>query len=390
MTEPIRRVFLLVLDSLGIGEAPDAAAFGDEGSNTFRSLTRSPRFGADTLRQLGIYNIDGVEGPGVAAPKAAVARLTERSQGKDTTTGHWEIAGVVSERPLPTYPHGFPPEVIAAFEAATGRGTLCNRPYSGTQVIADYGEEHRRTGKLIVYTSADSVFQVAAHEAVVPPATLYRYCEQAREILRGEHGVGRVIARPFTGEWPFTRTPRRHDFSLPPPRPTLLDRLSDGGREVLAVGKIGDIFAGRGITQAIRTANNEEGMERTKALQQKDFWGLCFVNLVDFDMLYGHRNDVDGYAAALAAFDRWLPSFLKDMREGDVLLLTADHGCDPATPSTDHSREYTPLLVVGDAIRPVNLGTRGSFADIAATVCDWFGVPPTEAGESFAAAITRA
>ena len=388
MTQPVRRVFLIVLDSLGIGEAPDAAAFGDEGSNTLRSISRSPQFSADTLRELGMFNIDGVDGPGVAVPKAATARMTERSRGKDTTIGHWEIAGLVSEKPLPTYPHGFPPEVIGAFEAATGRGTLCNRPYSGTQVIADYGREHCRTGKLIVYTSADSVFQVAAHEEIVPPEELYRYCGQAREILQGEHGVGRVIARPFTGEWPYTRTPRRHDFSLSPPGVTLLDQVSGAGLEVLAVGKIGDIFAGRGVTQSFVTTGNDDGMERTSALQKENFHGLCFVNLVDFDMLYGHRNDVDGYAAALAAFDRWLPSFLRGMRQEDVLLLTADHGCDPATPSTDHSREYTPLLVVGETVRPVNLGTRGSFADIAATICEWLGVPVPPDGESFAAVLT--
>ncbi len=386
---PIQRIFLIVLDSLGIGEAPDAADFGDTGSNTFRSISRSPAFRADTLRELGICNIDGVDGPRVDTPRAAVARMTERSRGKDTTIGHWEIAGMVSEKPLPTYPDGFPPDVMAAFERATGRGTLCNRPCSGTQVIADYGEEHLRTGKLIVYTSADSVFQVAAHEDVVPPEELYRYCMQAREILQGEHGVGRVIARPFTGEYPFRRTSRRHDFSLLPPQPTMLDLVSEAGLDVLSVGKISDIFAARGVTTSYRTASNAEGMERTKALQKETFHGLCFVNLVDFDMIYGHRNDVDGYAAALAAFDGWLPSFLRDMRKEDVLLITADHGCDPATPSTDHSREYTPLLVVGDAIRPVNLGTRGSFADIAATVCDWLGVPSPPAGLSFAKEVTK-
>ena len=302
--------------------------------------------------------------------------MTERSKGKDTTIGHWEIAGVISPRPLPTYPNGFPPEVIEAFRQKTGRGVLCNRPYSGTEVIRDYGREHLETGALIVYTSADSVFQIAAHESIVPPEQLYEYCRIARELLQGEHGVGRVIARPFEGEWPFVRTPRRHDFSLEPPSETMLDRIKAAGLDVIAVGKIHDIFAGCGDTEHIFTSGNTDGIAQAIALTKRPFHGLCFVNLVDFDMLYGHRNDPDGYARALTEFDRALPQLLAGLGEGDVLMITADHGCDPATPSTDHSRECTPWLIAGPAVRPgVNLGTLPTFADISATVLDAFGLP---------------
>ncbi len=380
----MKRVFLIVLDSCGIGAAPDAAAFGDAGADTLRRIAASPAFYADTLRRLGLGNIDGQDylGP-VEAPQAAYGRLTECSAGKDTTIGHWELAGVVSPTPLPTYPEGFPPEVLAAFSAATGRGVLCNRPYSGTQVIADYGKQHLETGNLIVYTSADSVFQIAAHEDIVPPEQLYEYCRAAREILCGEHGVGRVIARPFVGEHPhFTRTGNRRDFSLQPPRETMADAIAAAGQEVVAVGKIRDIFAGRGITRHVATHNNEEGMAATATLLEEDFGGLCFINLVDFDMLYGHRQDVDGYAAALAAFDRWLPTCLGALREEDILLITADHGCDPGDSHTDHTREYVPLLVYGHRISPVNLGTRPTFADVAATVTAYLGVPYHGAGES--------
>ena len=373
----------MVLDSCGCGAAPDAAAFGDAGVNTLRRIAASPRFSADALCQLGLGHIDGIDYLPKGELTAAVARLTERSAGKDTTIGHWELAGVVSPLPLPTYPDGFPEEVLEPFRRATGRGVLCNRPYSGTQVIADYGRQHLDTGDLIVYTSADSVFQIAAHEELVPPERLYDYCRAAREILTGQHGVGRVIARPFTGKAPaFTRTGNRRDFSLQPPAPTMLDAIAAAGMDVRAVGKISDIFAGRGVTHKTVTHSNEEGMAAAMEAVDADFHGLCFVNLVDFDMLYGHRQDVDGYAAALTAFDRWLPSFLAKMRPEDLLLITADHGCDPGDNSTDHTREYVPLLVTGQAVKPVNLGTRSTFADVAATVTDYLGVSYDGAGES--------
>ena len=373
----VNRIFLIVLDSVGIGEAPDAADFGDAGSNTLAAAAASRFFDLPELGRLGLFNIDGVScRPAAAEPEGSFARMTERSKGKDTTIGHWEIAGVISPRPLPTYPNGFPPEVIEAFRQKTGRGVLCNRPYSGTEVIRDYGREHLETGALIVYTSADSVFQIAAHESIVPPEQLYEYCRIARELLQGEHGVGRVIARPFEGEWPFVRTPRRHDFSLEPPSETMLDRIKAAGLDVIAVGKIHDIFAGRGDTEHIFTSGNTDGIARAIALAKRPFHGLCFVNLVDFDMLYGHRNDPDGYARALTEFDRALPKLLAGLGEGDVLMITADHGCAPATPSTDHSRDYTPWLIAGPAVRPgVNLGTLPTFADISATVLDAFGLP---------------
>lgn len=381
----MKRVFLIVLDSCGIGAEPDAALFGDSSDcHTLRRASASPHFCADTLCRLGLGNIDGQDFlPKAVHPMAAVARMTERSMGKDTTIGHWEIAGVVSPEPLPTYPQGFPPEVLDAFSAAVGRGVLCNRPYSGTQVIQDYGEEHIKTGSLIVYTSADSVFQIAAHEDVVPVETLYDYCRAARKILTGKHGVGRVIARPFTGQAPaFTRTANRRDFSLLPPRETMLDAISAAGQTVWAVGKIRDIFAGQGITRFELTHSNLQGMEAAMAALDTPFEGLCFVNLVDFDMLYGHRQDVDGYGRAIADFDRWLPSFLSKMGEEDLLMITADHGCDPGDNHTDHTREYTPWLICGKPVRPVNLGTRPTFADIAATVTDYLGVPYAGAGES--------
>ncbi len=382
----MKRVFLIVLDSVGIGAEPDADRFGDVGTNTMRSISRSANFRIDNLRQAGLGNIDGLDFLGRCdSPFAAVARMQEASAGKDTTIGHWEIAGLYSGTPLPTYPEGFPEEVLSAFRKATGRGVLCNRPYSGTEVIRDFGDEHLKTGKLIVYTSADSVFQIAAHEELVPPEQLYEYCRAARKILTGSHAVGRVIARPFTGEsGNYTRTANRRDFSLEPTGITLLDALKEAGRDVIAVGKITDIFAGRGVTESVFTHGNAEGMTATLDLQKKDFHGLCFVNLVDFDMLYGHRNDVDGYAAALAEFDRWLPSFVQGMREDDVLMITADHGCDPGDVSTDHTREYTPLLVIGPRVTPKNLGTRHTFSDIAASVAEMLGVAYRTAGSSFA------
>lgn len=379
----MKRVFLIVLDSVGIGEMPDAAAYGDAGSNTIRAAAGSPYFSMPNMKKLGFFNIDGVElGEREASPQGAFARMTEVSKGKDTTIGHWEIAGVISQKPLPTFPEGFPQELLAEFERRTGRGILCNRPYSGTEVIRDYGEEHLKSGKLIVYTSADSVFQIAAHEEVVPVETLYEYCRVAREILTGDVGVGRVIARPFTGTpGNFTRTGNRHDFSLEPPRATMLDLLRQAGYEVLSVGKIVDIFAGRGITDHVRTKNNAEGIDRTLAYMDRDFEGLCFTNLVDYDMLYGHRNDVDGYAKALTYFDERLPELLGKLRGEDILMITADHGCDPSTSSTDHSREYTPLVLAGKNVPAgKNFGTRESFADIAATVLQYFGIEKECAG----------
>ena len=374
-----------MLDSFGIGEEPDAPSFGDWDVNTLRSVAGSPFFRVPNLQRLGLFNIDGVTvGEKVDAPKAAIARLRERSMGKDTTIGHWEIAGLVSEKPLPTYPNGFPKEVLEEFSQKTGRGVLCNLPYSGTAVIQEYGKEHMETGNLIVYTSADSVFQIAAHEEIVPLEELYEDCRIARKILVGEHGVGRVIARPFVGpkEGPFVRTAHRHDFSLLPPKATMLDHLKDAGKDVIAVGKIMDIFAGRGITEHVYTSGNEEGIERTLEYLDRDFEGLCFVNLVDYDMLYGHRRDVDGYAKALTYFDEKLPELLAKLGEEDVLMITADHGCDPAyLKTTDHTREYVPLLAYGPKVPALDFGTRETFADIAATVLSMLGVKGETAGK---------
>ena len=383
--EDNRRLFLIVLDSVGIGEAPDAAQFGDEGSNTVRAAVEA---GADlpNLRRLGLFNIDGMDWTEPeAAPIGAFGRMREASMGKDTTIGHWEIAGVVSPKPLPTFPDGFPPEIIRNFEKLTGRKVICNKPYSGTQLLLDYGREHVKTGALMVYTSADSVFQVAAHEDIVPIEELYHDCELAREMLTGDYAVGRVIARPFVGEYPnYTRTARRHDYSLQPPRATMLNNLEDAGYECIGVGKISDIFAGSGITQQIRTQNNTDGIAKTLDLMENDFEGICFVNLVDFDMVYGHRNDAPGYARALMEFDQALPKFMEQMGEDDLLIITADHGCDPSTPSTDHSREYTPMLAWSKKIRPgANLGTRTTFADIGATVLEYFGLENRTDGQSF-------
>ena len=386
-----RRLFLIVLDSVGIGEAPDAALFGDEGSNTLRAAVEA---GADlpNLKKLGLFNIDGMDWTtGEQAPAGAFGRMQEASMGKDTTIGHWEIAGVVSPKPLPTFPDGFPPEIIEKFEQLTGRKVICNKPYSGTQLLLDYGREHVETGALMVYTSADSVFQVAAHEEVVPVEELYRYCEMARELLIGDYAVGRVIARPFIGEYPnYTRTSRRHDFSLKPPRPTMLDAIRDAGLDSIAVGKISDIFAGSGVTEIIRTANNTEGIARTLELLRRDFHGICFVNLVDFDMIYGHRNNAPGYAEALMEFDRALPEICAGLKKEDLLMITADHGCDPSTPSTDHSREYTPLVAWSPSVfQGTNLGTHSTFADIGATAVDFFGLENHTDGSSFLPEIWR-
>ena len=367
-----KRVFLIVLDSVGIGAEPDADLFGDVGTNTLKSCAQSSFFDMPNMRNMGLFNIDGVKewAEGTDSIRAAIARCREKSMGKDTTIGHWEIAGIISPKPLPTYPDGFPEDVLREFSRQTGRGVLCNKPYSGTQVINDYGDEHVKTGDLIVYTSADSVFQIAAHEDIVPVETLYEYCAKARTILTGEHCVGRVIARPFIGSsGNYTRTPRRHDFSLIPPKDTMLDNIKDAGKMVYAVGKIKDIFAGAGISDFTYTSGNEEGIQKTIEMLDRDFEGLCFINLVDYDMLYGHRRDVDGYAKALTYFDQKLPEIISKMREDDVLMITADHGCDPAyTKTTDHTREYIPFVMYGQKIKPVNYGTRETFSDIGATV----------------------
>ena len=370
-----KRVFLIVLDSCGAGQMPDCALFGDRDCHTIKRISTSEKFSCENLSKMGLGNIDGLDFLGtVDNPTARVARIAERSMGKDTTIGHWEIAGIVSEVALPTYPDGFPAEVLEEFTKRTGRKVLCNKPYSGTDVIRDYGEEHVRTGDLIVYTSADSVFQIAAHEDIVPIEQLYEYCRIAREILQGKHGVGRVIARPFTGEHPFKRTANRHDFSLEPYGKTVLDAIVEQGKTVYAIGKIYDIFAGKGVSDKVFTHSNTEGMELSLDALNRDFEGLCFINLVDFDMLYGHRQDIDGYANAFAEFDRWLPSFVDGMKDDDILIITADHGCDPGDHHTDHTREYIPCVMYGKNIEPANLGTRTTYADIAATVADYLGV----------------
>ena len=383
----MKRIFLIVLDSFGIGAMPDSPAFGDVGVNTLASCATSPKLHIPNMISAGLGNIDGVTCLPKTAQQAAIARLTEASMGKDTTIGHWEIAGLISPDPLPTYPEGFPEEVLAPFRAATGRGVLANAPWSGTAVLDEFGEEHMRTGDLIVYTSADSVFQIAAHEDIVPPEQLYEYCRIARKILVGKHGVGRVIARPFvgTGKGNFKRTANRHDFSLEPPKATLLDAVKAAGLDSIGVGKIYDIFAGIGTTEHVYNQNNAHGMEHTANYAAKDFHGLCFVNLVDFDMVYGHRRNIDGYAAALTEFDAWLGDFLPALGEEDLVMITADHGCDPGyTATTDHTREYVPLLILGKAVKSVNLGTRASFADIAATVAELLGVDYDTPGKSFA------
>lgn len=382
-----KRVFWIVLDSFGIGELPDAAAFGDEGSNTLAACAATGKLNIPNMISLGLGNIEGVSCIEKAKePKGAFGRNLEVSLGKDTTTGHWELAGLISERPFPTYPDGFPQEVVDKFKEATGLDLLCNKPYSGTQLLLDYGKEHVETGKPIVYTSADSVFQIAAHEDVIPVEKLYEICEKSRAFLQGEHGVGRVIARPFKGEYPdYYRTSNRHDFSLVPSKDTALDVLMQNGFDTIGVGKIYDIFAGKGVSETHRTGPNNIGMEKSAELQKKDFTGLCFINLVDFDMVYGHRNDAEGYANALSEFDAWLGTFMENMNDDDVVMITADHGCDPATPSTDHSREYIPFLAYGKNIKAgVDLGTRKTYADQSKTILEIFGITESKtAGESF-------
>ena len=385
----MKRIFLIVLDSFGIGGMPDCQSFGDVGVNTLAACATSQHLQIPNMIAAGLGNIDGVTCLPKAQHTGAIARMQESSMGKDTTIGHWEIAGLISPDPLPTYPEGFPEEVLAPFKAATGRGVLANAPWSGTAVIDEYGEQHMKTGDLIVYTSADSVFQIAAHEEIVPPEQLYEYCRIARKILQGKHGAGRVIARPFVGtSGAYKRTSNRHDYSLEPPATTLLDAIKASGKASIAVGKIFDIFAGIGTTEHVYNKSNADGLDHTMHYAQQDFEGLCFVNLVDFDMLFGHRRDIDGYARALTEFDAWLPEFLAQLGDEDLVMITADHGCDPGyTATTDHTREYVPLLVLGKQVKPVDLGTRKSFADIAATVAQLLDVQLDTQGESFAGEI---
>ena len=383
----MKRVFLIVLDSCGIGGMPDAASFGDRNVNTLASCAATGKLRIPNMIAAGLGNIDGVTClPKTDAPTGAIARLAERSMGKDTTIGHWEIAGIVSPDPLPTYPEGFPEEILAPFRQATGRGVLANAPWSGTAVIDEYGAQHMQTGDLIVYTSADSVFQIAAHEDIVPPQQLYEYCRIARKLLTGKHGVGRVIARPFMGKpGSFQRTANRHDFSLEPPKATLLDAVKAAGKASIGVGKIHDIFAGQGLTDHVYNKSNADGMNHTDNYAAQAFEGLCFVNLVDFDMQFGHRRDAEGYANALNEFDAWLGDFLPKLGQEDLVMITADHGCDPGYgATTDHTREYVPLLVLGKQVKPVNLGTRASCADIAATVAQLLDVSLDTPGQSFA------
>ena len=384
----MKRIFLIVLDSFGIGAMADSESFGDVGVNTLASCATSKYLHIPNMIAAGLGNMDGVSClPKVENPTGAFCRLSEKSMGKDTTIGHWEIAGLVSENPLPTYPDGFPDEILEPFKAATGRGVLANAPWSGTAVLDEFGEEHMRTGDLIVYTSADSVFQIAAHEDIVSPEQLYEYCRIARKLLVGKHGVGRVIARPFVGEkaGAFKRTANRHDFSLEPPKETLLDAVKAAGLDSIGVGKIYDIFAGIGTTEHVYNESNANGMEHTTRYAAQNFHGLCFVNLVDFDMVYGHRRNIDGYAQALTEFDAWLGKFLPTLGEDDLVMITADHGCDPGyTATTDHTREHVPLLILGKAVKPVNLGTRHGFCDIAATVAELLDVDLETPGVSFA------
>lgn len=379
-----KRIFLMVMDSFGIGGAKDAARFGDEGSDTLRSLMETDGFSAPTLGKLGLFHINGVKHhTEQETPIGAYARVCEQSEGKDSTIGHWELAGIRSDDPLPTYPNGFPDDIIKEFERRTGRKVICNKPYSGTEVIKDYGTQQVKTGALIVYTSVDSVMQIAAHTDIIPLKELYRCCKIAREILSGEYAVGRVIARPFTGDYPYKRTSDRHDYSALPPKTTVLELLKNHGLETIAVGKINDIFAGVGISEAIRSGSNEEGMRVMTSLLDRDFHGLCFVNFVDFDTVFGHRRNTEGYAREVMQLDAWLNGFMQGMRDDDILMITADHGCDPNYKGTDHTRENVPVLVYGKEIKPGNLGVRESFSDVAATIADIFEIPYDLNGESF-------
>lgn len=397
-----RRVFLIVMDSAGVGYAPDAERFGDKGSDTFGTCIRSGRLQVPNLEKMGLYRIQGTSfeqktGNGAAGcndggESGCCGKMTEQSAGKDTTMGHWEIAGIISPEPMPVYPDGFPEELLNEFAEKTGRGVICNEVGSGTEMIKRYGEEQLRTGKWIVYTSADSVFQIAAHEDVIPLEELYEGCRTARAMLTGKNAVGRVIARPYVGTSPenFTRTVNRHDFSLEPPRDTILDVMKSAGYDVIGVGKIHDIFAGRGLTRTFPNEGNDKNMDVTVSLMDEEFEGLCFVNLVDFDMLYGHRNNIEGYTDALNAFDKKLDEFLPKMREDDILIITADHGCDPGFPGTDHTREYVPLFCCGTKIKNgINLGIRESYADIAATIAELFQVDYGGDGKSFLGEVTE-
>ena len=384
----VRRAILIVLDSVGAGELPDAAAYGDQGSDTLGNIARQVPLAIPHLADLGLAAAVAMPGvPVPAAPRAAWGRMAERAAGKDSVTGHWELMGVVLDQPFPTFPHGFPADLIASFEARIGRSVLGNVVASGTAILDTLGDEHCATGRPIVYTSADSVFQIAAHEAVVPVPRLYEWCHIAYELAVVGRGLGRVIARPFVGSsGTYTRTANRHDYAMPPTSETLLDRLAQAGMPVTAVGKVGDLFAGRGITDAIPTASDDDGIDALVRVMASERRGLLFANLVDFDTLYGHRNDVAGYAANLERFDRRLPEILRALDDGDLLIVTADHGNDPTTPSTDHSREYVPLLVTARWLtRPASLGVRTSFADVGQTLAAWFGLPPLPHGASFLA-----
>lgn len=382
-----KRIVLIVLDSVGIGELPDAAQYGDIGSNTLKATWKTGNLNVPNLKSMGLFNITGNDyAAPESSPLASYARLAEASKGKDTTIGHWEISGIISDKALPTYPDGFPEEILKPFSEKTGRKVLCNLPYSGTKVLDDFGDEHMSSGDLIVYTSADSVFQIAAHEDLVPLDELYSYCQTARELLTGEHALGRIIARPFVGSKAegFVRTPNRKDFSLEPQGRTICDILVENDVATVGIGKIYDIFAGKGISKTFKSKSNAYGMEKTIELVKNNEPGFIFVNLVDFDMKFGHRNDVEGYTKALNEFDVQLGELLGCLGDDDMLLITADHGCDPSTPGSDHSREYTPLLVHGKKVKQgVNLGTRSCFSDIAATVAEFFEVESPAFGESF-------
>lgn len=375
------RLFLMVIDSFGIGGATDAGLYGDEGSNTYGAVANSLEFSMPNLKKLGLMNINGLSG-GVENPLGAYARLTEKSTGKDTTIGHWEMAGIVSTIPFNTYPNGFPTQIVSEFERLIGTKTLCNKPYSGTEVIKDYGKKHLETGYPIIYTSQDSVFQIATHDSIVPLETLYSYCETARKLLVGKYSVGRVIARPFTGEYPYIRTGYRKDYSVKPPKKTMLNDFKDSGLSVISVGKINDIFCGEGITESYKTKSNQEGYKTVLELADKDFNGLCFINFVDFDAVYGHRNDIDGYAKELSNFDKFSGEFLLKMRDGDALIITADHGCDPSTPSTDHSRENAPFIMYGKGIKAKDLGVVTGFDAVAETSLALFGIAKGEYGKN--------
>ncbi len=387
----INRVVLIILDSVGIGYLPDADEYGDKGANTLLHVAEAVgSLRLPNLERLGLGNIVAVPGiKAVERPEACFGKMQAQSAGKDTTTGHWEIAGIILEKPFPTYPNGFPKEVISEFEEEIGRQTLGNKKASGTIIIEELGKEHMRTGSPIVYTSADSVFQIAAHEEVIPIEELYKECRIARNILTGKHAVGRVIARPFAGELgSFKRTARRHDFSLKPPQKTMLDIISDAGKQVLAVGKIKDIFVGGGITDSVATSSNREGIERIKDYLDQAKQGLIFANLVDFDMLYGHRNDSQGYANALKEFDQLLPDIIAKLHEDDVLVISADHGTDPGFPGSDHTREYVPVLIAGEKIvKGKNIGVRESFSDLGATITDLLDCGPLFHGTSFASEV---